>query len=81
MGYRPFLLKSLSNDILDLSKLKALAGDKRNSYQTYKFGFNKEENSVGKGENAGYKLKALAYEKEKSNSKYEFDFKKLATGH
>ena len=54
MGYRPFLLKSLPNNILDLSKLKAPADDKRNAYQKYNFGFNKEENSVGKGENAGY---------------------------
>ena len=57
--------KSLPNNILDLSKLKALADDKRNAYQKYKFGFNKEENSVGKEENAGYQS---AYETKKCNS-------------
>ena len=69
MGYRPFLLKSLPNDILDLSKLKALSDDKRNSYQKYKFGFNKEENSVGKGENAGDQIKSTCIRKKKCNSK------------
>ena len=59
MGYRPFLLKSVPNDILDSSKLKALADDKRNAYQKYKFSFNKEENSVGKGENAGYQIESM----------------------
>ena len=58
MGYRPFLLKSLPNGILDLSKFKALADDKRNAYQKYKFGFNKEENSVGKRENPGYQIES-----------------------
>ena len=49
MGYRLFLLKALPNDnILDLSKLKVLANDKRNANQKYKFGFNKDENSVRK---------------------------------
>ena len=47
---------NVPNDILDLSKLKALADDKRNAYQKYKLGFNKEEISVGKGENAGYQI-------------------------
>ena len=69
MGYRPFLLKSLPNDILDLFKLKALADDKRNAYQKYKFGFNKEENSVGKGENAGYQIESSCIRKKKCNSK------------
>ena len=50
--------KSLTNNILDLSKLKALADYKRNAYHKYKFGFNKEENSVGKGENAGYEIES-----------------------
>ena len=63
MGYRPFLLKSLPNYILDLSKFKVLADDKRNAYQKYKFGFNKEENSVGKGENAGYQLESTCIRK------------------
>ena len=69
MGYSPFLLKSLPNDILDSSKLKALADDKSNAYQKYKFGLNKEENSVGKGENAGYQIESTCISKKKCNSK------------
>ena len=69
MGYRPFLLKSLPNDILDLSKFKVQADDKRNANQKYKFDFNKEENSVGKGENAGYQIESTCIQKKKCNSK------------
>ena len=58
MGYRPILLKSLSNNILDLFILKVLADDKRNANKKYKLGFNKEENRVGKGENAGYQIES-----------------------
>ena len=61
--------KFLPNDILDLSKLKALADDKRNAYQKYKFGFNKDENNVGKGENAGYQIESTCIQKKKCNSK------------
>ena len=48
-------LKTLPNDnILDLSKLKAFADDKINVTQKLKFVFERVENIVGKGENAGY---------------------------
>ena len=73
MGYRPFLLKSLPNNILDLSKLKVQADDKRNANQKYKFGFNKEENNEGKGENAGYQTESTCIRK-KSNSKISICF-------
>ena len=69
MGYRPFFLKSSPKNILDLSKLKALADDKSNAYQKHRFGFNKEEISVGKGENASYKIESTCIQKKKSNSK------------
>ena len=70
MGYRPFLLKYLpNNNILNLSKLKVLADDKRNANQKYKFGFNKEENNVGKGENAGYQIESPCMLKKNCNSK------------
>ena len=69
MGYRPFLLKSLPNDSLDLPKFKALADDNRNAYQKYKLGFNKEENSVGKGENPGDLIESTCIGKKKCNSK------------
>ena len=62
-------LKVLPNDILDLSKLKALANNKRNAYQKYKFGFNKEENSVGKGENAGYQIESTCIRKKEMQLK------------
>ena len=84
MGYRPFLLKSLPNNILDSSKLKVLADNKRNANQKYKFGFfNNEENSVGKGKNAGYQIEStnLAYEKRNATQKNKFVFKWLATSH
>ena len=58
MGYRPILLNSLSNNILDLFILKVLADDKRNANKKYKLGFNKEENRVGKGENAGNQIES-----------------------
>ena len=46
---------SLPNDnILDLSKFKAFADDKINVIQKLKFVSRRVENSVGKGENAGY---------------------------
>ena len=47
-------LNSLPNDkILDLSKLKAFADNKRNVTETLKFVSSRVENIVGKGENAG----------------------------
>ena len=46
---------SLPNDtFLDWSKLKAFADDKINVTQNLKFVLEREENIVGKGENAGY---------------------------
>ena len=68
-GVQAILAKSLPNNILDLSKLKALADDKRNAYQKYKFGFNKEENNVEKGDNAGYQIESTCVRKKKYNSK------------
>ena len=48
-------INSLPNDkILDWSKLKAFADDKINVNKKLKFGLEKEENFVEKGENAGY---------------------------
>ena len=45
----------LPNDkILDLSKLKAFADDKINVTQKFNFVFERIENIVGKGENAGF---------------------------
>ena len=45
----------LSNEkILDWSKLKAFADDKINVNETLKFSLGREENTVEKGENAGY---------------------------
>ena len=38
----------------DVSKLKAFADDKSNVTEMTIFHFEKEENTVGKGENAGY---------------------------
>ena len=43
-----------NNKILDLSKLKAFADDKINKTRKIKFVSVREENIVGKGENAGY---------------------------
>ena len=81
MGYRPFLLKSLPNNILELFKLKALADSKRNAYQNSKFDFNKEENSVGIGENAGYQIESTCKQKRNSTQKYKFVFERLGTSH
>ena len=48
-------INSLPNDkILDWSKLKVFADDKINLAENFKFGLGRVENSVGKGENAGY---------------------------
>ena len=48
-------VNSLPNDkILDWSKLKVFADDKINLTENFKFGLGRVENSVGKGENAGY---------------------------
>ena len=45
----------LPNDkIIDWSKLKAFADDKINVIKELKFVLGREENIVGKGENAGY---------------------------
>ena len=43
-----------NNKILDQSKLKALADDKINVTEKLKFVSGRVENSMGKGENAGY---------------------------
>ena len=43
-----------NDKILDLTKLKALADDKINVAQMMISVFNRVENLVGKGENAGY---------------------------
>ena len=49
------ILNSLQNDkISDQSKFKAFADDKINLTQKLKFVKGREENIVGKGENAGY---------------------------
>ena len=58
-------VKSLPNNILDLSNLKVLADDERNSNKKYKFGFNKEENIVGKGENAVDQIESTCILKKK----------------
>ena len=48
---------SLPNDkVLDWSKLKAFADDKLNVTKELKFVLGREENIVGKGENAGKEL-------------------------
>ena len=50
-----FSKDSLPNDkILDWSKLKAFADDKQIANEKLKFYLGREENIVGKGENAGY---------------------------
>ena len=43
-----------NNKFLDVTKLKAFADDKLNIAKMMIFLFNKEGNTVGKGENAGY---------------------------
>ena len=49
------LVNSLPNDkFLDWSKLKACADNKINVSEKLKFVFDRVENIVGKGENAGY---------------------------
>ena len=49
------LFNPLLNDkFLDMSKLKAFADNKLNVAEMTVFLFDKEENSVGNGENAGY---------------------------
>ena len=49
------VFNSLPNDkILDWSKFKAFADDKMNVTKELKFVSGREENIVGKGENAGY---------------------------
>ena len=48
-------INSLPNDkMLGLSKLKAFADYKINVNEKFNFGFERTENIVGKGENAGY---------------------------
>ena len=49
------MINFLPNDkILDRSKLKAFADDKINVLKMMIFVFDRDENIVGKGENAGY---------------------------
>ena len=43
-----------NHKIVDLLKLKAFADDKTNAIRTLKFTLWRVENTVGKGENAGY---------------------------
>ena len=43
-----------NNNILDLTKLKAFAGNKVNFTEKLKFVIDRRKNIVGKGENAGY---------------------------
>ena len=53
-GYN-YLIKSLPNDkILDVTKLKAFADHKINKAQMMISVFDRVENIVGNGENAGY---------------------------
>ena len=47
-------ISSPNNKILDWSKMKAFADNKINVNETVKFGLGRVENTVGKGENAGY---------------------------
>ena len=60
MSYVSSILKSYpfnslpNNNILDLSKLKAFADDKIQLTKIMIFVFDRIENIVGKGENAGY---------------------------
>ena len=51
----PCLLKPVPNDkVLDWFKLKAFADDRTRVAENLKFAFERVENIVGKGENAGY---------------------------
>ena len=50
----PNKIWSLSNKILDLSKLEAFADDKINVTRKLKIVLGRTENNVGKGENTGY---------------------------
>ena len=43
-----------NNKILDMTKLRAFAGDKLNALKIMISHFDRIENTVGKGENAGY---------------------------
>ena len=53
-NFFPNDFNALPNDqILDLSKLKAFAGDNLGVYQKLKFALGRVENIVGKGEHAG----------------------------
>ena len=55
LSYRDGSLNPLPNDkFSDLSKLTELADDKINVTEKFKFLMGRVENSVGKGENAGY---------------------------
>ena len=56
-----WLVNSLPNDkILDWSKFKAFADNKRKLAKMMVFVFDRVENIVGKGENAGYQHFLLA---------------------
>ena len=50
LSFNPFL----NDGILDMTKLKAFADDKMNVAKMMIYLFNWVENTVGKGENAGY---------------------------
>ena len=54
-AFSPFPKESLPNDkVLDCSKLKAFSDDKIQVLKIIIFDFDRIENNVGKGENAGY---------------------------
>ena len=57
----------LNNKFLDLTKLKAFADDKLNVAKITICLFDRAENTVGKGENAGYQHCLLSF----SNSVYQ----------
>ena len=60
MGKKRILINSLPNDkIIDWSKLKAFADDKIHKTEKLKFLFERVENIVGNGENAGYQYVLL----------------------
>ena len=48
------MFNPLQNDILDLTKFKAFTNDKLNVAKMKISLFDSEDNTVGKGENAGY---------------------------
>ena len=74
-------VKSLPNNILDLSKLKVLADDKRNTNQNINLVLIRKKTAWEKEKMLVTKLKALAHEKRNATRKNKFAFKRLATSH